>query len=355
MASIEQLLEKPFKCLENFSQRDLKTLLSEAPKTEYQAGETILKIKAADNSRFHVLMAGSVELRQSFERRQILDWNCDENNDSLEALLDGTGTIRAMETTTILCITQQAIEDLFYQADLYEIVDLKAESDFLPEIDCIDDDYKLDWHSRFLQSALANQLSVSSIQTLFTGLEDIEVKTGENIVKARSEADYFYIIKQGEAVIKTAEDGPFRGQQIQLAEGQYFGDEALVAETTRNASVSMVSDGVLGRLDKQQFEAIIKQQLIVHSSLEQESQHEVIDIRFSPEFKREGQRSSRNIPIPQFRLMMEKLDKQKAYIVAPANDCRSELATYLLRQAGFQAYYLNQPQAANQSEIADAS
>ncbi len=149
--------------------------------------------------------------------------------------------------------------------------------------------------------------------------------------------------------MQTDASGPFKGENIQLGVGSYFGDEALIANTPRNATVTMATEGVLGRLDANAFENLIKQQLVSPFTKDvrlQGENIEVLDVRFPMEYKHGHESGSINMPISFLRKQLHEMKESLLYVITPANDSRAELATYLMRQAGFQAYHLADETAA---------
>ena len=60
-------------------------------------------------------------------------------------------------------------------------------------------------------------------------------------------------------------ESPLNQKGIKLAElgvGETFGEEALIAEAKRNATVTMLTDGVLMRLNKQDFRDLMHEPLL---------------------------------------------------------------------------------------------
>ncbi len=58
---------------------------------------------------------------------------------------------------------------------------------------------------------------------------------------------------------------PLNRDGIKLAElgvGDTFGEEALIAEAKRNATVTMITDGVLMRLNKKDFRELMNEPLL---------------------------------------------------------------------------------------------
>ncbi|MEJ2418348.1 MAG: hypothetical protein P8Y45_15750, partial [Exilibacterium sp.] len=93
------------------------------------------------------------------------------------------------------------------------------------------------------------------------------------------------------------------------------------------------------------FSAVVKRNRVSPISAKQVAEMDVnnyqcIDVRFSVEFRDVCSKMARNIPITHLRQHLENFELQKTYIVGPTGDKRSELGTYLLRQAGFNAFCL---------------
>ncbi|ARN72775.1 rhodanese-like domain-containing protein [Oceanicoccus sagamiensis] len=106
----------------------------------------------------------------------------------------------------------------------------------------------------------------------------------------------------------------------------------------------MTTDGVLGRLNIELFNQLIKQHVVSTISEQFESEQEeirIIDVRHPVEYQQGHIHGSDNIPISFLRQKMTDFKQSLMYVVTPANDRRAELATYIMRQAGFKAYHLS--------------
>ncbi len=303
-------------------------------------GESIVrKLKGSNN--IHFLVEGEIEVRQSFEHRLNLDHNCIQCRHSLESLLEDRGSIKAVENCIVLVVNNEKLDQYLASSQDDNIYRLSGNELSFESEEKIDDSYQEDWDSAFVKSPLAANLPSSVIHQLLSQLEEIEVRSGEMIVKNHSVGDYFYVIKQGVAQVETEPRGPYKGEVFELLAGNYFGDEALVADTIRNASVTMQTDGVLCRLDRNAFNSLIKRHLVTHLTPDiyvSSDELQIIDVRLPIEFRADHKEGSNNIPISALRNRLTNMKQSMLYVVTPANDSRSELATYLLRQAGFKAY-----------------
>lgn len=305
-------------------------------------GDCIIR-KSGSNQDQHFLVDGRVEIRESFEKRyqfSHLDKQCQR---SLQSQIAKRSSVKAIEHSILLVADNEQIEQYLSWSQGYAIFHLDDGDISIGADQPIDDNYQQDWDTAFVSSPLAANMSNYAIHHLLSKLEDISVKRGDVIVKAHSPGDFFYIVKIGDAEVQTAQSGPYQGQNFQLMSGDYFGDEALVAGTPRNATVTMTSDGILGRLDRESFEQLIKLHLVspvTDMAKIQGSNIEILDVRFPIEFKQGHQAGSTNLPISCLRKQLQQLSQSVQYVITPANDRRAELATYLMRQAGFQAYHL---------------
>lgn len=138
------------------------------------------------------------------------------------------------------------------------------------------------------------------------------------------------------------------GSAVELAElkeGDAFGEEALVADTHRNATVIMKTDGVLLRLDKNDFVGLLREPLLNRVSAK-EAQHRVkngavwVDVRFPVEFQQDGLPGAINVPLNDIRLASTVMDPAREYIVYCQTGRRSSAAAFLLSQRGVRAALL---------------
>ena len=122
-----------------------------------------------------------------------------------------------------------------------------------------------------------------------------------------------------------------------------FGEEALGAGVKRNATVAMKSDGVLLRLAKPDFEALLKAPLL-HRLSRSAAEARVaagqatwLDVRYPVEFAQDGLPGAINVPLNEIRSAYGILDAGREYIVYCQSGRRSSAAAFLLAQHGFSA------------------
>lgn len=187
-------------------------------------------------------------------------------------------------------------------------------------------------------------LPPAHIAELLGRFERIKAKRGEAIIREGEAGDYYYVIESGRCKV-TRQVG---GATVELAELKgcdAFGEEALVAEARRNATVTMKTDGVLLRLAKRDFVELLREPLL-HRVSPGEAARKVangavwLDVRFAAECIADRLPGAINIPLNEIRNVFGSLDRGKEYIVYCQSGRRSSAAAFLLSQRGYKAYLL---------------
>jgi rhodanese-related sulfurtransferase len=198
-----------------------------------------------------------------------------------------------------------------------------------------------DWMSRMLQSEAFSRLPPAEIQRLIQALEPVTYNAGDKVIRQGDDGDYFYIIREGSCSVTRLASG--KGWDVPLAElheGDSFGEDALVSDAKRNATVTMLTDGWLMRLSKHFFLDILKKQLVRYVTYDMalaaiEAGDSWLDVRLPEEHGNNALANSLNIPLAAIRNNYSKLDKTKKYIVYCDTGRRSAAAAFLLTQRGF--------------------
>lgn len=201
-----------------------------------------------------------------------------------------------------------------------------------------------EWMMSMMQTSAFTRLPAANIQELFTRMEEVEGRAGELIIKSGEPGDFYYVIKQGRCRVTLPSD---TGEVVlaELGPCSSFGEEALISDSVRNANVSMLTNGKLMRLAKEDFlqllEAPLLQWINYPTLIRMAADGAVrIDVRFRREFEHNGLRGSLNIPQNQLRAAIPDLDKSKKYIVYCDSGQRSATCAFLLSQQGFDVYVL---------------
>lgn len=202
------------------------------------------------------------------------------------------------------------------------------------------------WEKRWLASPLLRRLSPEHKQSLLAGMEEITVRAGQVVIHQDQPADSYYVIKKGRCRVsrKPSPSAP-EIKLAELAEGQGFGEEALITGVPRNASVTMLSDGVLLRLGKEAFIAQMARPLLHHLPFQHaiklvEQGAVLVDVRSPEEFESDCLIGSINMPLPVLRLKAGRLNRDRTYIVYSNAGQTSSVAVFLMLQQGLNACVL---------------
>jgi len=190
-----------------------------------------------------------------------------------------------------------------------------------------------------------SRLPAANIEQLLNKFERIEVRAGEVVIREGAEGDYYYVIESGRCRVERMVGGVSM-QLAELKSGDAFGEEALVSDAKRNASVTMKSGGALLRLGKREFVDLLREPLLQRVSYDEARQRAAmggqwIDVRYPSEYQYDRLPGAINIPLAEIRNAFNVLDKERDYVVYCQSERRSSAAAFLLAQQGFKAYLLS--------------
>lgn len=189
-------------------------------------------------------------------------------------------------------------------------------------------------------------LPAAHIESLLTCFKRQRVSAGEMVIQQGGPGDYYFLIERGRAKV-TREVAGARIELAELKAGDAFGEEALIADTTRNATVTMSTEGEVLRLDRADFNRLLREPLLQRldpqTAVERVASGAAVwlDVRFSAECRHDGLPQAINIPLNELRDALPSMRRDLAYIVYCQTGRRSSAAAFLLSQHGFVAYLLD--------------
>ncbi len=200
------------------------------------------------------------------------------------------------------------------------------------------------WIFRLLQSHALRRVPAGNLERLFSRFEEIEVAAGQTIVREGDDGDYFYVIKDGAASVSQAGDGD-PAVVAYLVRGDSFGEDALLSNSVRNATVTMMKAGRLMRLGKSDFGELLKQPNVDwitpgKASILVRQGAGIVDVRLPEEFEERSIRGAVNMPLYRLREYAVDLDKDQSYVCYCNTGERSAAAAFILTKLGFEAYAL---------------
>ena len=209
---------------------------------------------------------------------------------------------RAVEDISYLSIDSDLLDVMITwdQTGSYEVTELQAQVQNAGD----------DWMTTLLQTKAFHRIPPANIQAIFMRMQRVPYRAGEVVIKQGDEGDYFYVLVNGKCVV--TRETPLNKEGIKLAElgtGDSFGEEALIAEAKRNATVTMLTDGTLMRLGKQDFQTLLNEPLLQWVSYEQAKQvvaggGKWLDVRLPSEFQNLRIEDALNIPLYFIRLKL---------------------------------------------------
>lgn len=170
-------------------------------------------------------------------------------------------------------------------------------------------------------------------------------KKGEVVIRQGEAGEYYYLIERGRCSVTRELAGTIM-ELAELSAGEAFGEDALISDMPRNATVTMRTDGVLLKLDKQDFNELLREPLMQRLSVAEAVQRvgrgaQWLDVRFSPEYQHDGLPGAMNVPLSELREATPLLDPERDYIVYCQTGRRSAAAVFLMSQRGLKAYLLD--------------
>jgi CRP-like cAMP-binding protein len=321
--------------LKDMSEAHLLELLSNSDSEVICAGQTIFTRGSYDAHHVY-LLHGDVSL-------------VDENN--VATLIKGRSTLLpiahhqprlvtavAESDCSILRLDSERLDKLLAWSQVADYLQLNISRQR-------DLDEDIDWMMTVLKSNLFFKVPPINVEEIFSRLTPQVVYAGDVVIRQGELGDKCYFIKEGEAdVWRHNESG--RQHLAIIGVGRCFGEDALVNEAARNASVVMTTDGVLMSLNKQDFFRLLKEPQVPSVSLESYVERIAVgavgvDVRSEEEYSTLHLDSAVNVPLNLLGIKSRMLDKNRTYIFYCNTGRRSRAAAHLLSRQGFQAYALD--------------
>lgn len=319
---------------ENFEELASKTYIEEVP-----AGTAVFKTGDSDRKAVY-LVEGEVELQTGTGTASIVKSGTEQSRHPLANIQPRKHTAIAKTPSKVTRIDSDLLDILLTWDQLsgIEVDEISVDEGTDEEMDGDGD-----WMTRILQSKAFLQIPPANIQAMFMRMQELPVKAGEAIIKQGEDGDYYYIIKNGKCKVTRSSKTSTELTLATLSDGDAFGEEALLSEAKRNANIIMVTDGVLMRLSKEDFNQLLKEPMLSWVSRQQaetmvaEGSGVWVDVRLDSEFKNNGIPGSINIPLFMLRMKIDKLDPGKTYILYCDTGRRSSAAAFLLSERGLNA------------------
>lgn len=202
----------------------------------------------------------------------------------------------------------------------------------------------IEWVERLLDNPLFAKVPPPNVQAMLARLQRIDMPAGSTVLREGEAGDCCFFLQSGRAEV-IRDQGDAQQVLAELELGACFGEEALLADRPRNATVTMLEDGVVLRLDRNDFFALLKAPVVNEISLGEATRllaggARWLDVRLQDEYERAHALESLHMPLQLLRLKARLLDRANTYLCYCDSGKRSVGAVFLLSQLGFNAYAL---------------
>ena len=283
------------------------------------------------------LLSGNIDLRKGDVTQKSIIGGSDEARNPLAPQLPRQFTAVATTNCDFITIDSDLLDVMLTwdQTGQYEVSELQGIAETGD-----------DWMTTLLQTKAFHRIPPANIQAIFMRLQQVNHKAGDVIIKQGDEGDYFYVITRGRCIV--TRETPLNKDGIRLAElevGDTFGEEALISEAKRNATVFMESDGSLMRLGKEDFRTLLNEPMLEWVDKKRATElisqgGKWLDVRLPSEFEAYHSEGAINIPLYFIRLKLKSLDPGVTYVVCCDTGRRSSAGAFILNERGFQTVVL---------------
>ncbi len=313
----------------------LNKLLEGAVIETVAKGNLLFKQGDTDHENVY-LLAGSVQLLSADAVVETVSAGTDTARFPLAHQLPRKYTARAKSKLRVARLDSRRISDNLARTRTvdYQVADLEDASEG-------------DWMSMLLQSRVLQQVPASNIQRVMMNVEQVEVEKGEALIRQGDPGDFYYMLTSGRAVVcRDNGDGKGAIELATLGPGDAFGEEALLSDKPRNSSVTMLQDGQVLRLGKEQFVELIHNPLLdridraaAQAKVDQGALW--LDLRSSDQYDEFHLPGAINFPFESLRYQAASLAPDRHYVLYSNTGGRAMAGAFLLTERGFDVSVLN--------------
>ncbi|HEB95548.1 MAG TPA: cyclic nucleotide-binding domain-containing protein, partial [Sedimenticola thiotaurini] len=318
--------------LNTLGEGELKELLDSAEFDKLKKGAVLFE--EGDTASLNIyLLSGKVALLAGKQEMDVVDARDDTARFPLAHQLPRKFTAIARTRVEMVRIDNRRLGELIARA---------SQSSY--EVSAVDSDAPDDWMSQLLQLPVFQQLPPANIQRVIMGMEEVELEQDDEIFHQGDPGDSFYMINRGQCrITRVGIDG--EEELARLGPGDSFGEESLLSGRPRAGTATMLSDGVLVRLQKGRFMEYVVEPLFrrvgYREALGQVDQGALwLDVRPPSRFEQSHLPSSLNLPLSSLRYQASSLDPERSYIVCGDAGGDDVVAAYLLLGQGLKVSLL---------------
>ncbi|WP_052481090.1 cyclic nucleotide-binding domain-containing protein [Gilvimarinus agarilyticus] len=313
--------------LKYMSEAHLQVLLADAQKQYLYAGQNVWRRGAMDG-RSYFLLFGDVTLEDASGACTTL-----KGRDTTVAITPNEPReheVTAVSDCALLSLDTEQMDKLLCWSQVADYLHTKIARDR-------DMDEDVDWMMQVLHSNLFFKVPPINVKVIFEHMQVRLVEPGERVIRQGEVGDQCYFIKEGSAEVTREQNGSVQ-HLAHIHAGRCFGEDALVNDAPRNASVTMTSKGVLMCLPKQDFYRLLRAPEVPTVSLEALAglgkAPVVIDVRSEQEYSTGHFPGAVNLPLHLLAIKARLLVPGVDYVLYCNSGRRAEAATHLLQGEG---------------------
>ena len=331
---------RSFSPLDGLKSENLHALARKTAMHSLSAGRLLFKEGDTDK-RTYYLVSGVLELLHENRSVLVIRGGTPEARNPIAPGNPRRYAARAVSDRMDYVVMDSEMLDMMLtwdQTGSYEVNELRSVGEEGPSSD--------DWMTNLLQTKAFHRIPPANIQAIFMRMQRVDYRAGEVIIKQGDEGDYFYVVVRGRCAV--TRETPLNRDGIKLAElgmGDTFGEEALISDAKRNASVAMTTEGTLMRLAKQDFRTLLNEPMLEWVDMDEARAlvadgAKWLDVRLPSEFENYRLEGALNLPLYFIRLKLKTLERDTHYIVCCDTGRRSSAGCYILSERGFRASVL---------------
>ncbi len=338
-----------FDPIDSLSEQHFASLLNKAELVNVAAGKTLFKEGEVDKCHYFLLQ-GQIKVTSSQEPEAIVTADNEAGRQAIASFQPRKHTAIAQSNSLCLKIEAKTLELLLSwdHAAKYIVKELRPEN--RPD--------SADWMEALLCQPLFQSISPLHLQMFFAELEPLSVPAREVIFQQNEPGDFFYILSSGSAAVtRTTKAHPEGLELTRLYRGDLFGEDALISDRPRSATITMLENGSVQRLPKIRFEQLLAQQVVRYEDYDAAVSQDTVwlDVRLPSEFHQFHLPDSINIPLIYLRIKYNYLDPNKHYTVYCDTGARSAAAAFILCNKGLDVRVLNGGLRAAKASMTTAS
>ncbi|MGH8496093.1 MAG: cyclic nucleotide-binding domain-containing protein [Gammaproteobacteria bacterium] len=334
---VEMSLLKTFSPINGLKAENVQALANKTTVQTLHQGRFLFK-QGDEKRRTFYILNGEIELLVDGKVVKSISGGSKDAVNPLSPMFPRRESARACSLVKYIAIDSDLLDVMLTwdQTGSYEVSDLRSAAGS-------DED---DWMTTLLRTEAFHKIPPANIQAIFLRMQQVQHKAGDVILKQGDEGDYFYVITSGQCAV--TRETPLNKQGIKLAQlgvGDTFGEEALISDAKRNATVTMTADGSLMRLGKDDFTTLLNEPMLDWVSYEEARRIVAeggcwLDVRLPSEFDNFHQDGAINIPLYFIRLKLKTLDAGRKYVVCCDTGRRSSAGSFILNGRGFNTHVL---------------